>query len=286
MRKLAKLLLVIAALIGGACSTKTAPPKLRIAAASDLAHAFADMATQFQRRTGVAVEIEYGASGLLAKQIEQGAPFALYAAANRGYVDQVIQAGKCDAATAQSYARGRLVVWTRAGTAPPTTLAELADPRFRKIAIANPAHAPYGKAARQALEAAGVWSQIQDRIVLGENVQATMLYARDGNADVALVAHALAAMTPGGAALPIDPSLHAPLDQAMVVCGAGPTVEAAKQFEAFVASPEGRAVMSRHGFAPPSGAAAPTTDPPAASATTPMHTLPPPGRLDAASAAP
>jgi molybdate transport system substrate-binding protein len=240
---------VVAAL--GACSTQPAPRKLRIAAASDLAHAFAELATQFQARTGIAVEVEYGSSGLLAKQIEQGAPFALYAAANRGYVDQVIRAGKCDAATAQSYALGRLVVWTRAGTAPPATLAELANPRFRKIAIANPAHAPYGKAARQALEAAGVWPRIQDRIVLGENVQATMLYARDGNADVALIAHALAAMTPGGSALPVDPALHAPLDQAMVVCGTGATTEAAKQLEGFIASPEGRAVLTRHGFAPP-----------------------------------
>ena len=251
-RPLAALLVSLA--FGAGCSSKPTEHKLRVAAASDLAHAFAEIATEFQRKTGIAVEVEYGASGLLAKQIEQGAPFALFAAANRNYVDQVIKAGKCDAATARSYARGRLVVWTRAGTAPPAQLADLADPRFRKIAIANPDHAPYGKAAKQALEAAGLWPQVQDRIVLGENVQATMLYARDGNADAALVAQSLAAVTEGGASLAVDPALHAPLDQAMVVCGAGAARDAAKQFEAFMGSREARAVMTRYGFTLPADA--------------------------------
>jgi molybdate transport system substrate-binding protein len=245
-------------LVAGACSSKPASPKVRIAAAADLARAFAELAKEFESKTGIAVEVEYGSSGLLAKQIEQGAPFALFAAANRGYVDQVIQAGKCDGATARSYARGRLVVWTRNGTAGPSKLADLADPRFRKIAIANPEHAPYGKAAKQALEAAGLWPQIQDRIVLGENVQATMLYARDGNADAAVVAQSLAAVTDGGSSLAVDPALHTPLDQAMVVCGSGATVDAAKQFEAFVGSREGREVMTRYGFTLPD---APPTPP-------------------------
>lgn len=257
MRSLVAALLVSLTL-GAACSSKASERKLRIAAASDLAHAFAELAADFQRRTRIAVEVEYGASGLLAKQIEQGAPFALFAAANRNYVDQVVKAGKCDAATVRSYARGRLVVWTRAGTTPPAQLADLADPRFRKIAIANPDHAPYGKAAKQALEAAGLWPQVQDRIVLGENVQATMLYARDGNADAALVAQSLAAVTAGGASLAVDPALHAPLDQAMVVCGAGDAGDAAKQFETFVGSREGREVMTRYGFTLPADAP-PTT---------------------------
>ena len=243
--------LLVSLSFGTGCSSKPAGPKLKIAAAADLAHAFAELGNEFQGKTGITVEIQYGSSGLLAKQIEQGAPFALFAAANREYVEQVVKAGKCDAATARSYARGRLVVWTRAGTVPPTKLADLADPRFRKIAIANPEHAPYGKAAKQALEAAGLWPQLQDRIVLGENVQATMLYARDGNADAAVVAQSLAAVTDGGASLAVDPALHAPLDQAMVVCGTGDAVDAAKRFETFIGSREGREVMTRYGFTLP-----------------------------------
>jgi molybdate transport system substrate-binding protein len=233
-----------------ACSKPT-ERKLRVAAASDLARAFAELATEFKTRTGTRVEIELGSSGLLAKQIEQGAPFALYAAANRAYVDQVIRAGRCDSATAQLYARGRIVLWTPGSVAKPAKLTDLVEPRFRKIAIANPEHAPYGRAAQQALEKAGIWSQIRDRIVLGENVQATMLYARNGDADAAVVALSLAVVSDGGASLLIDESLHAPLDQAMVVCGKGEEADAAKQFATFVGSREGREVMTRYGFVLP-----------------------------------
>jgi molybdate transport system substrate-binding protein len=222
--------------------------KVRVAAAADLARAFTELGAEFKARTGITLEIEFGSSGLLAKQIAQGAPFSLFAAANRAYVDQVIKSGRCDGATAHSYARGRIVVWTPAGVQAPATLSDLAAPRFRKIAIANPEHAPYGRAAQQALENQGVWPQIQDRIVLGENVQATMRYARDHNADAAIVALSLAVVTDGGASLPIDPALYAPLDQAMVVCGGGNDARAARQFSEFIRSREGRDVMSRYGF--------------------------------------
>jgi molybdate transport system substrate-binding protein len=248
MRSLLPLTLVVVA----ACSSKAAPARtVKVAAAADLAKAFTELGNEFKTRTGIAVELEFGSSGLLAKQIEQGAPFTLFAAANREYVDQVVKAGRCDAATAHAYARGRIVVWTPAEVTKPDKLADLSDPRFRKIAIANPEHAPYGRAAKQALERAGVWPQIQDRIVLGENIQATMLYARKHEADAAIVALSLAVVTDGGAFLPIDPALYAPLDQAMVVCGTGDGAAAAKQFAEFVGSKDGREVMTRYGFVLP-----------------------------------
>jgi molybdate transport system substrate-binding protein len=239
-------LLVLGLLAAGACSKSG--HKVRVAAAADLARAFTELGTEFKSRTGITLELEFGSSGLLAKQIEQGAPFALFAAANREYVDQAVKSGHCDGATAHPYARGRIVVWTPAGVKAPATLSDLADVRFHKIAIANPEHAPYGRAAKEALDKAGVWAQVQDRIVLGENVQATMLYARDHNADAAIVALSLAVVTDGGAFLPIDPALHAPLDQAMVVCGGGDDAKAAKQFADFVSSRDGREVMTRYGF--------------------------------------
>ncbi len=256
-------LAVTALVLAGACSSKSpsSPPSasgsgsgspsghtIKVAAAADLQKAFTELGATFKQATGNTVELDFGSSGLLAKQIEQGAPFSLFAAANREFVDQVIKAGKCDAATAHPYARGRIVIWTPNGVAAPTSLADLADPRFHKIAIANPEHAPYGKAAKQALEKSGVWPQIQDRLVLGENIQATMLYAHDHNADTAIVALSLAIGADGGSYVAIDPALHAPLDQAMVVCGTGEEAGAAKQFSEFVASPPGRAVMTRYGF--------------------------------------
>jgi len=241
-------LLALALVATAACSRSG--HKVRIAAAADLARAFAELGIEFKSKTGITLELEFGSSGLLAKQIEQGAPFSLFAAANREYVDQAVKSGHCDGATAHPYARGRIVVWTPAGVQAPAALADLTDPRFHKIAIANPEHAPYGRAAREALDKAGVWAQLQDRIVLGENVQATMLYARDHNADAAIVALSLAVVTDGGAFLPIDPAMHAPLDQAMVVCSGGgeDDARAAQRFAAFVSSREGREVMTRYGF--------------------------------------
>lgn len=245
---------LISAAIASACSSKSPvfDQSIRVAAAADLSHAFTELAKEFRTKTDITVDIEYEASGTLAHMIERGAPFALFAAADRGFIDQVVKAGKCDGASVRTYARGRLVVWTPSGVPPPTSLADLTHERFKQIAIANPDRAPYGRAAKQALETAGIWRQVEDRIRLGENVSTTMTLARQGEAQVALVALSLAAVTDGGASLPIDPSMHAPLDQAMVVCGQGADADAAKQFAEFVGSQDGSEVMTRYGFMLPS----------------------------------
>ena len=242
MRRLFLLALLVA------CSSKSHGRTVRIAAAADLARAFEELGKAFSQKTGITPQFDFGSSGMLAKQIEQGAPFYLFAAANRGYADQVVQAGRCDAKTERTYARGRIVVWCPTGTAAPVKLTDLLDPRFKKIAIANPDHAPYGLAAKQALEKAGIWDQLQSKLVLGENVEATMQYARAGTVDASLVALSLAVVSDGGSFLPIDPSQYEPLDQVMVVCGNGEEADAAHQFLDFVSSPEGREVMTRYGF--------------------------------------
>jgi molybdate transport system substrate-binding protein len=254
--------LLVFALAAAACSPPkpAAERKVRVAAAADLQKAFTDIAAAFKTKTGITVEVQFGASGLLAKQIEQGAPFAMFAAANRSFVDQVIKAGTCDAATAKSYARGQVVIWSSSKIEAPKSITDLADPRFKKIAIANPATAPYGKAAKEALENSGVWPQIQDRIVLGENVQATLVYAQKNDADVALVAHSLAVAAEGGTTVDVDPALYTPLDQALVICGTGEEAELAKQYAEFVLGQDGRGVMTRYGFALP-GEAVPSKTP-------------------------
>jgi len=237
-----------------ACSSKSGDRTVRIAAASDLQRAFTELGTEFKTRTGITPEFNFGSSGLLAKQIEQGAPYFLFASANKAFADKVVKAGRCDGATARLYAQGRIVVWTAPGKKAPTSLAELANPEFKRIGIANPDHAPYGVAAKQALEKAGVWTQIQDRIVLGENIQAAMLIAKNGDVDAAVVALSLAVVADGGASLKIDPALHAPLDQQLVVCGKGAEADDARKFADFVTSREGREVMSRYGFQLPADA--------------------------------
>ncbi|MDB4956403.1 MAG: Molybdenum transporter, periplasmic molybdenum-binding protein ModA [Myxococcales bacterium] len=235
-------------LIAAGCSSKPPGKTVRVAAASDLALAFEELGREFHNKTGITPVFDFGSSGLLAKQIEQGAPYFLFAAANKQYVDTVVAAGKCDAKSVRPYARGRIVVWCPSKVAAPLKLEELAEPRFAKIAIANPEHAPYGKAAKEALEKAGVWDKIQDRLVIGENVQAAMQYARNDSADAAVVALSLAVVTDGGAFLAIDQSQYEPLEQELVVCGNSEESDAARQLVEFIASTDGREVMTRYGF--------------------------------------
>jgi molybdate transport system substrate-binding protein len=243
---------LLAALALAACGNASrSSDQIRIAMASDLALAFEEVGREFKKREGVDVILSPGSSGLLAKQIDEGLPVDLFAAADVSFVEQVIRSGACDGDTQALYGRGRIVMWSNRQA--PARLEDLTDPRYAKIGIANPQHAPYGRAAQQALEKVGVWDQIQGKLVRGGNILETMTYAKRGEVDVAIVALSLSTVEQGGSSTPIDPTLHAPLDQALVVCGDGPGVPAAKKFAAFLASPEGRDIMNRYGFIVPEG---------------------------------
>jgi molybdate transport system substrate-binding protein len=166
--------LAIALLALAACGKKpenkpaAETTEIKVAAASDLMFAFKDVGDAFEKQTGKHVTFSFGSSGNLAKQIANGAPFDVFAAANAAFVDEAVTAGACDGATKAMYARGRIVVWTKTGgPAAPASLADLEDERFKKIAIANPEHAPYGKAAKQALEKLGIWDAVRPKIVFG-----------------------------------------------------------------------------------------------------------------------
>jgi len=194
-----------------ACKTPTPKPEspIQVAAAADLSVAFEEMGRLFQARTGQQVTFSFGASGVLAKQLSQGAPFDLFAAANAAFVDNAVQAGACDGSTKALYARGHIVVWTKHGGPVVRTLAELRNPDIKHIAIANPDHAPYGKAAREALTRAGLWPALEAKIVQAENVRQALQFAQTGNADVAIVALSLVAKDETGIRLAVDPALHA-----------------------------------------------------------------------------
>jgi molybdate transport system substrate-binding protein len=238
------------ALLGLAACSKPEGKTFRVAAASDLQKAFEELGKEFAAKTHITPQFDFGSSGLLSKQIAQGAPYALFAAANRGFAQQAVDSGRCDASTMKLYARGRLVVWTPSGVEPPKQLSDLTHERFKKIAVANPDHAPYGFAAKQALEKTGIWSKLEDegRLVLGDSVSATMLYAKSRQADAGVVALSLAVVTDGGSFLPIDQQMHDPLDQTLVVCGGGEDADAARKLVEFIGSREGREIMTRYGF--------------------------------------
>jgi molybdate transport system substrate-binding protein len=242
---------IFACMMGSRASADSSP--LRVAAASDLAQAFKEVGAAWEKKSGDKVVFSFGSTGLLEKQLVEGAPFDLFAAANVSFADDAIKAGVCTADSKTLYARGRLVVWWRkdndARVAPPKSLADLADKRFVKIAIANPAHAPYGKAAQEALTKAGVWSAVQPKLVYGENIQQTLQFAQSGNAEAALVALSLALVAPDGDSIAVDEKLHTPIDQALVTCGHDAArTRRARSFAAFVASPDGRNIMRRYGF--------------------------------------
>ncbi|MBX3249208.1 MAG: molybdate ABC transporter substrate-binding protein [Myxococcales bacterium] len=226
-----------------------APPPIRVAAAADLALAFEALGADFERRSGRRVTFSFGSTGLLARQITQGAPFDLFAAANESFVDAAVASGACDGATKAAYARGRVVVWTRRdGVRPPMSVEELADARFARVAIAHPEHAPYGQAAKQALITAGIWDALEPRLVYGENVRQTLQLAESGNVEAAIVALSLVTADATHPWLLVDDALHRPIDQALVVCTRGADRDGGEAFARFVSSPEGRVVMRRHGF--------------------------------------
>ncbi len=236
-------------------ATSSANKPIRVAAAADLAFAFKEIGQAFETKTGHKVDFTFGSTGNLAKQISEGAPYDVFAAANVSFVDTVVAAEACDPATKAMYGRGRIVVWSpTGGVKPATKLADLADDRFVKIAIANPEHAPYGKAAKQALESTKVWDGVKSKIVFGENVQQTLQFAQTGNTEVAIAALSLAMVTKGGEYFVIDEALHAPIDQALVVCKRGTNTDVGKQFATFVSSPPGREIMKRYGFLLPGDA--------------------------------
>lgn len=232
------------------CSRAPADPKAEIivAAAADLAPAFEELGKQFEQETGTHVTFSYGSTGTLAKQIENGAPVDLFAAANVEFVDQLERTGLILPETKALYARGRITIWTRADSALKIErIEDLARAEVAHIAIANPEHAPYGKAAREALESAGIWKAVEPRLVFGENVRQTMQYAETGNADAAITALSLSVQSNGRWTL-ISEELHKPLDQALaVIKGARGELEA-RRFAEFINSARGRSTMRKYGF--------------------------------------
>ena len=243
--------LLLSTALVGACKATPSPPApapIQIAAAADLTLAFEEMGKLFESRTGNKVTFSFGASGALAKQLGQGAPFDLFAAANSTFVDDAVTAGACDPTTKALYARGHVVVWTKKGGVSVKTLADLQNPEIKHIAIANPEHAPYGKAAREALTRAGLWPALEGKIVQAENVRQALQFAQTGNADVAIVALSLVAKDQTGNQLPVDATLHAPIEQTLVVCQHGKNRAGARAFAQLVESSDGQALLKRYGF--------------------------------------
>ena len=245
--------LVALLLSGAGCAERkpTGSPEaatLVVAAASDLLPAFEEMGGLYEAATGAKVVFNFSSTGTLAKQIESGAPIDLFAAANVSFVDELEQKGLIIPETKALYGRGRITLWAPAGSKLRIDRVEdLARPEVRRVAMANPEHAPYGVAGREALQAAGVWEAVRPKLVSAENVRMALQFAETGNVDVAIVALSLSAQSPGRWNL-IPEGLHRPLDQALAVVKSTAHEPQARAFAAFVTGPQGRVVMRKYGF--------------------------------------
>jgi molybdate transport system substrate-binding protein len=235
-----------------ALPTRTAT-ELTVAAAADLTPTFKELGALFTQQTGTPVVFNFGSTGQLAQQIERGAPFDLFYAANKSFIEDLNAKGLVVPDTMEVYAQGRLTLWTRADSPlKPQTIQDLAKPEYARIAIANPEHAPYGQAAKNALESASIWDTVQPRLVFGENIAQTLTLADTGNVDVAIVALSLSVQGTGSWVL-IPSELHTdnPLIQMAAAIKGTPHEEAARQFIAFVNSPDGHTIMKKYGFVLP-----------------------------------
>lgn len=245
--RMAGLVLVVAVL--AACGSEPEQPAVNIASAADLAAAFTALEPEIEASCGVRVEVILGSSGQLRDQVRSGAPYDLFLSADRAFPRSLESDGAIEAGSVRDYGVGRIVLYTRDGLAPVESLADLMRPDITHVTIGHPDHAPYGRAAREALMAAGVWEAIQPRLVIAENIRQATEYVRGGNADVGIVALSLV-LDPPLRHTVIDEHLHEPIVQSGGVSAYADNPEGARCALAFIASDAGQRILARYGFEP------------------------------------
>ncbi len=252
MRKIASLLLIGVISFGVAHAEE-----ITVAAAADLNYALKDLAGQFESKTGNKVTLSFGASGNLYSQIQSGAPFDLFFSADEDYPKKLAGAALADASSLRIYAFGHLVLWVpnQSPLDPEKLQMELlTQPAVTRVAIANPQHAPYGRAAMAAIEHYGLKSKVEGKLVFGENISQTAQFVQSGNAQAGLIALSLAkspAMQTAGRFWMLPSGSYPELKQAVVIVSTSQHKKTAQAFLDFVLSPEGSAVLQKYGLTPP-----------------------------------
>ncbi|MBI5673922.1 MAG: molybdate ABC transporter substrate-binding protein [Nitrospirae bacterium] len=230
--------------------------EITIAAASDLSFAFKELVSEYETASGNQVKLTLGSSGNFFAQIQHGAPFDIYFSADIAYPKKLEEAGLTIPGSLYHYAIGRIVLWTRHKSPLDITqgIAALRQPSVKIIAIANPRHAPYGRAAVAAMEHFKMYDDVKDRLVLGENVSQAAQFVESGAADIGIIALSVAlapAMSTKGTYWEIPAEAHPPLEQGAVIIKTSMRIDSAKQFLEFVKSRQGVAIMKRYGFVTP-----------------------------------
>jgi len=227
---------------------------LTVAAASDLQAALPEVIRGFEREANATVTVSFGSSGNFFAQIQNGAPYDVYLSADIDYPKRLAASGHADASSLYQYATGRLVLWARkdSGIDVSAGMRGLTDSRVKRIAIANPKFAPYGRAAEAALRYEKIYGAVRDKLVLGDNISQTAQLVDSGNASVGLIALSLAvgpALRERGRYSEIPAAAHPPIDQAAVIVSASTRKPLAREFLAYLKRPDVSQHLHRFGFA-------------------------------------
>jgi len=254
MRLPLKQLVVLLAILSMGCYVRA--QSVKVAAAADLKFAMTELASQFEKQSGAKLDVTYGSSGNFLTQIQNGAPFDLFFSADSEYPKKLEAAGLAEPGTLREYAVGHIVIWTPSDSEinPATDGWKcLLDQRVKKIAIANPDHAPYGRAAMAALKKAGIYEQVKGKLVYGENISQTAEFVQSGNAQTGIIALSLA-VSPAmknGNKWEISADSYPPIKQTAIILRASKNKDAARRFLDFVSGPQGREILQRFGFTVP-----------------------------------
>ena len=249
VRKLSRFALPAIILLSQLCAAQD----IRVAAAADLQFAMQDIATQFQKQTGKSAQVIYGSSGNFFQQLQNGAPFDLFFSANLDYAKKLEAAGLTEPGSYYQYAKGKIVIWVPKDSKLDLSsgLKALLDPSIKKIAVANPQHAPYGQAAVAAMQKEGVYDKVKGKLVLGENISQTASFVVSGSADVGIVALSLALapnMKDQGRYVEIAAGEYPPIEQACVILSSSKNKDVARQFLGFVKTPAVGELLEKYGF--------------------------------------
>jgi molybdate transport system substrate-binding protein len=256
MRTAVRVLITVLMLCCVAREMKAQGQEIRVAAAADLKFAMGELAEGFEKRTGTKVDVTYGSSGNFFSQLQNGAPFDLFFSADIEYPRKLEASGLAEPGTLHAYAVGRIVIWM-----PPESKVDLSklgwnallDASVQKIAIANPEHAPYGRAAVAVLQKAGIYEQLKAKLVYGENISQAAQFVQSGSAQAGIVAMSLA-VSPGmkdGKSWEIPADMHPAIEQGAILMKAAKNKAAAQAFLDFVKNAKGVALLAKYGFTMP-----------------------------------
>ena len=249
IRRVALIAFLAAVCISQLCAAQ----EITVAAAADLQFAMQDIVGRFQKETGKSVKVIYGSSGNFFQQIQNGAPFDIFFSANLDYAKKLQAAGLTEAGSYYPYAKGKIVIWVANDSKLDLSagIQVLLSPTIKKIAVANPQHAPYGQAAVAAMQKENIYDKVKDKLVLGENISQTASFVVSGAADVGIVALSLALspnMKDKGRYVEITADDYPPIEQACVILSSSKNKDAARHFLSFIKTPAIGDVLRSYGF--------------------------------------